>query len=112
RACGRGGSPCKREADQRGPPPLRSLSADLGLERIDIVGSHFTDGRYLAALDPPQAEGPGDVAVLIESDGTDYALIFDRLSLLEEVERLGKFILAGMDDFAARCHHFADGILD
>ena len=51
----------------------------------------------LAVLDPPQPERAGDVAVLVERDRADHAFILDRLAVLDELQRLGELVLAGVD---------------
>src|SRR5438045_1181055 len=86
--------------------------ADLGLDRIDLFGCHFADRRHFAALNAPQAEGPGDIAIFIEGDRPDHAFIFDRLALFDELQSLGELVLAGVNDFAAGAYDLADRILD
>src|SRR2546423_5969067 len=46
-----------------------SLPVDLGDQLVDLVGRHVAGGDDLALLDAPQAEGPGNVAVLVELHG-------------------------------------------
>ena len=65
-----------------------------------------------AVLDPPQAERAGDVAVLVEADRADDAFILDRLAVLDQAERLGELVLAGVDRLAAGRDDFGDGRLD
>src|SRR5579863_7003615 len=90
-------------AGSRDAPPL--WLGDLRLQRVDVVGRHFPDRRHLAVGDLPQAERPGDVAVLVERDRPDDALIADRLALLDEVERLGEVGFAGVNDGAVLVRH-------
>src|SRR5262245_51636191 len=79
------------------PPDLFQPGLDLG----DLLGAHLARGRDLAVLDAPQPERAGDVAVLVEGDRADDAFILDRLAVLQQGERLGELVLAGVDDLAA-----------
>src|SRR5437773_7350380 len=88
------------------------LVPDLGLDRVDIGGGHFTDGGDFTLLDAPQAEGAGDVAILIEGNRADDAFILDRFAVLDELERFGEFLLAGMDHRALGIEHLVDRVLD
>src|SRR5205085_100228 len=54
------------------------------LKRGDVVGAHGAGGRHFALLDPPQAERPGDVAVLVEADRPDDAFVPDRLARFDQ----------------------------
>src|SRR5512143_2427156 len=44
----------------------RRLFVDLADQLVDLVGRDVAGGDDLALLDAPQAERPGDVAVLVE----------------------------------------------
>src|ERR1700722_199030 len=90
----------------------RRSFADLGFHRIDVVGAHFADCRHLAVRDLPQPERAGDVAILIERDGADDALIADRLAVFDQTERLGELRLAGIDDFARLVGDLEDRVAD
>src|SRR5688572_3835960 len=85
--------------------PLRFAScdgsvADLRLDGVDVGSRHLADRGDLAILDPPQAERAGNVAILIEGDRADDTFVFDWLTVLDQLERLGESVLAGMDDLA------------
>src|SRR5205823_5713536 len=82
------------------------------LDRIDLFSRHFADRRHFAALNAPQAERSGDIAILIEGDWSDHAFVFDRLALFDELQSLGELVLAGVNDFAAGAYDLADRILD
>src|SRR4051812_17657474 len=84
----------------------------LRLDRVDIRRRHLADRGHFTVGDLPQAEGTGDVAVLVEGDRTDDTFILDRLAVLDQLQRLGELVLAGMDDRALRVQDLADRILD
>src|SRR5688500_19639199 len=86
--------------------------ADLGLDGVDIGSAHFADGHHLSVLNAPKAEGSGDIAILIERDRPDDAFIFDRLALHDELQGLGKSLLARMDDLALGIEDLRDRLLD
>src|SRR5262245_57621166 len=81
---------------------------DLHLDAVHIGGAHLADGGDFTVLDPPQAERSGDVAILIEADRADHPFILDRLAVLDELQRLGELVLAGMDDRAIGIEHLVD----
>src|SRR5262249_8056058 len=88
------------------------LFPDLRLYRVDLGGGQRADSGDLAVLDLPEAEGAGDVAEFVEADRAYDPFIFDRLALLDELQRLGELVLAGMDDGAVLIDHLADRVLD
>src|SRR5262249_47765524 len=110
----RAGKPTSGEAEEYWMVylPALVLVAYLRLDGSHVGGRHLADGGDLAVLDPPQAEGTGDVAVFVELDGTDDAFVLDGLAVLDQGEGLGELVLAGMDDRAVGIQHLADGVLD
>ena len=94
-----------RKPRARLPRHCRPCLLQRGLDLAHLVGAHFARGHDGAVLDLPQAEGSGDVAILVEGDGADHAFILDGLAFLDEGKRLGEFLLAGMDGLACRVGH-------
>src|SRR5580692_6781328 len=90
----RGGALGMRSSPRMPRPSPHASLGELGFDRVDVVGAHFADCRHLAVDDLPQPEWPRDVAILVERNRTDDAFVADRLTRLQEIERLGEIGLA------------------
>ena len=77
------------------------MFASARMISLNILRRHLGNGGDLAVLDAPQAERPGDVAVLVERDRADHAFILDRLSFLDELDRLANSSLPALTTLAA-----------
>src|SRR5262245_61818758 len=89
-------------------PTSGSSVPDLRLDAVHVGGGHLADRGDFAVLDPPEAERAGDVAILVEADWADHAFVLDRLAVLDELDRLGELVLAGMDHGAVGIQHLVD----
>lgn len=89
--------------------PARFL-LDAGLDRLDVGGTHLADRCDLAVDDLPQAERARDIAELVKVHRADDALVANGLALGDQLQRLGKFLLARMDRLTRRIDRLSQGI--